>query len=64
MVVVVAPAFFGSYVLLKLIGLVTQLRVSAQDEDTGLDISEYGEKAHAQEFTASTLSLYRLTTGN
>jgi Amt family ammonium transporter len=46
-VIVVAFAFFGSYALLKLVGLVTPLRVSAQDEDTGLDISEHGEEAYA-----------------
>jgi ammonia channel protein AmtB len=33
--VVVAFALFGAYVPLKLIGLVTPLRISAEDEDTG-----------------------------
>ena len=37
---VVAPfAFFGSYALLKVINVFSPLRVSAEEEDTGLDIS-------------------------
>ena len=35
-----------SFVLLKLISLVVPLRVSAADEDTGLDLSNHGEEAY------------------
>ena len=44
---VVAPfAFFGSYALLKVINVFSPLRVSAEEEDTGLDISLHGEEAY------------------
>jgi Amt family ammonium transporter len=46
-VIVAAFAFVGSYVLLRLINLVTPLRVSPQDEDAGLDLSQMGEEAYA-----------------
>jgi len=46
-VIVAAFAFVGSYVLLRLINLVTPLRVSPQDEDAGLDLSQHGEAAYA-----------------
>jgi Amt family ammonium transporter len=46
-VVVAAFAFVGSYVILKAINLVTALRVSAEDEETGLDLSQHGEDAYA-----------------
>ena len=46
-VAVVAPfAFFGSYLLLKLVNVFSPLRVSLQAEDTGLDLSEHGEEAY------------------
>jgi len=46
-VIVAAFAFVGSYVLLRLINLVMPLRVSPQDEDAGLDLSQHGEEAYA-----------------
>ncbi|HEY4346576.1 MAG TPA: ammonium transporter [Gaiellaceae bacterium] len=42
-----AYAFAGTYVLLRLIGLVAPLRVSTRDEGMGLDIAEHGEEAYA-----------------
>jgi len=46
-VAVVAPfAFFGSYLLLKLVNIFSPLRVSPEAEDTGLDLSEHGEEAY------------------
>ncbi len=46
-VVVVAPfSFFGSYALLKVINVFSPLRVSPEEEDTGLDISQHGEEAY------------------
>ena len=35
-----------SFVLLKLISVAVPLRVSAADEDTGLDLSNHGEEAY------------------
>ncbi len=45
-VVVALFAFFGSYLLLKLVDLFSPLRVSPQAEDAGLDLSEHGEEAY------------------
>jgi len=46
-VAVVAPfAFFGSYLLLKVINVFSPLRVSPEAEDAGLDLSEHGEEAY------------------
>jgi Amt family ammonium transporter len=45
-VVVGAFAFFGSYLLLKLVNVFSPLRVSPQAEDAGLDLSEHGEEAY------------------
>jgi len=42
---VVPFAFFGSYLLLRLVNIVSPLRVSEQAEDAGLDLSEHGEEA-------------------
>ena len=39
-------SFVGSFVLLKLIGLVMPLRATAENETTGLDISLHGEEAY------------------
>ncbi len=36
----------GTYLLLKLVGLFTSLRVSEEQEDDGMDISELGENAY------------------
>ncbi|HZY95233.1 MAG TPA: ammonium transporter [Candidatus Bathyarchaeia archaeon] len=46
-VVVFAFAFSGSFVLLKIIGSFTKLRVTAGEEETGLDMSQHGEEAYA-----------------
>jgi Amt family ammonium transporter len=35
-----------SFILLKLIGLVVPLRAKADDEASGLDISQHGEEAY------------------
>ena len=40
-------AFFGSYFLLKIIGFITPLRVSPEEEALGLDESQHGEEAYA-----------------
>jgi Amt family ammonium transporter len=46
-VVVAAFAFVGSYVLLKVIGFATPLRVSPGEEAEGLDLSQHGEEAYS-----------------
>jgi ammonium transporter, Amt family len=45
-VVVAAFAFVGSYVLLRVINIFTPVRVSAKEEDAGLDMSQHGEAAY------------------
>lgn len=44
--IVVPFAFFGSYLLLKLVNVFSPLRVSEEAEDAGLDMSEHGEEAY------------------
>lgn len=44
MVVASVFAFFGSLLLLKITDMISPLRVSAEDEVIGLDISQHGEK--------------------
>ena len=46
-VVVTAFAFCGSFVLLKVINFFTPLRVSAEEEEKGLDESQHGEDAYS-----------------
>jgi Amt family ammonium transporter len=47
--VVAVFAFVVSFLLLKLVGLVSPLRVSAEEEEMGLDESQHGEKAYAED---------------
>jgi ammonium transporter, Amt family len=47
--VVTAFAFFGSFLLLKLVGVITPLRVTVEEEEAGLDISQHGEDAYGTE---------------
>ncbi len=47
-VVVAAFAFFGSFVLLKIIDKVSPLRVSSEEEERGLDQSQHGENAYSE----------------
>jgi Amt family ammonium transporter len=56
--VLTAPvyAFVGTYVLLRLIGLFSPLRVSERDEGLGLDITQHGEEAYVQGDGAILLS--------
>jgi Amt family ammonium transporter len=44
--VVAAYSFFGSYLLLKVINIFSPLRVSSEEETTGLDLSQHGEEAY------------------
>lgn len=45
-VVVAGFAFVGSYVLLRIIGWLTPLRVTPGEEAQGLDLSQHGEEAY------------------
>ncbi len=44
--VVAAFSFFGSYALLRFINLFTRVRVSPEEEEAGLDLSQHGEEAY------------------
>jgi Amt family ammonium transporter len=44
--VVAAFSFCGSYMLLKVVNWVSPLRVSSEEEDAGLDLSQHGEEAY------------------
>ena len=44
----IAYSAVGTLVLLKLVGLVIPLRIEANDEGLGLDISQHGEEAYAR----------------
>ncbi len=46
-VVVGLYSFIGSYLILKLVGLITPLRVTVEEELAGLDMSQHGEHAYA-----------------
>jgi Amt family ammonium transporter len=39
-------SFFGSYLLLRLVDVFSPLRVSPEEEDAGLDLSQHGEEAY------------------
>ncbi|HEU6448801.1 MAG TPA: ammonium transporter [Verrucomicrobiae bacterium] len=42
----IALAGIGTFVILKIVGAVTTLRVSQEDEFVGLDLSQHGERAY------------------
>ena len=44
--VVSAFAFAGTYVLLRLVDKFSPLRVTAKEEEDGLDLSQHGEEAY------------------
>ncbi|MGZ8545249.1 MAG: hypothetical protein ACXWV0_08120 [Flavisolibacter sp.] len=44
LVAVSAFVFGGTWILLRLVNAITPLRVSDEDEATGLDLSQHGEK--------------------
>lgn len=46
-VVVGLYSFIGSYVILKVVGTITPLRVTHEEEEAGLDMSQHGEHAYA-----------------
>ncbi len=44
MAIVVVFVFVGTWVLLRVVNLITPMRVSAEEEEAGLDMSQHGEK--------------------
>ena len=46
--VVAVFSFAGSFLLLKLIGLFMDMRVSREEEEKGLDVSQHGEEAYGE----------------
>jgi ammonium transporter, Amt family len=50
-----AFAAVGTFIIIKVLGLFMELRVSPEQEEQGLDIGEHGEEAYGEEF-ASGLS--------
>src|ERR671932_447646 len=45
-------AAIGTFILLKLLSLVMDLRVKPSEEEQGLDINEHGEEGYGEEFAA------------
>jgi Amt family ammonium transporter len=45
-IVVAVFSFFGSFLLLKILDAFSSLRVSQEEEETGLDLSQHGEEAY------------------
>jgi Amt family ammonium transporter len=46
----------GSFVLLKVVGLIVPLRADARDEDAGLDLMQHGEEAYVHAAGSSSVS--------
>jgi Amt family ammonium transporter len=42
-------AFAGSFILMKIIDRITPLRVSPEEEEKGLDQTQFGEDAYSEE---------------
>jgi len=55
LVVVGSFSFFGSYILYKITDLISPLRVSLEEEDIGLDMSQHLESLEASETQAKTV---------
>ena len=53
LLVVIAFAFVVSFVLLKIVNVFSKLRVTPEEEEKGLDLSECGEEAYNPSDTAS-----------
>ena len=53
-VVAYVLAIVGSYVLIKIVGLFMKVRVDEDEEVSGLDLSEHGERGYAQSFVAGS----------
>jgi Amt family ammonium transporter len=51
--VVVSFAFVVSFVLLKAVNMFSKLRVTPEEEEQGLDLSQFGEEAYHPSGTAS-----------
>jgi len=53
-VVAYVLAIVGSFVLIKIVGLFMKVRVDEDEEVSGLDLSEHGERGYAQSFVAGS----------
>jgi len=53
-VVAYVLAIGGSFVLIKIVGLFMKVRVDEDEEVSGLDLSEHGERGYAQSFVAGS----------
>jgi Amt family ammonium transporter len=51
--VVIAFAFVVSFALLKVVNVFSKLRVTAEEEEKGLDLSQFGEEAYHPSDTTS-----------
>jgi ammonium transporter, Amt family len=59
--ITVALAAIGTMVLLKLVDLIIGLRVSAEDEIQGLDLSQHGEEGYNLDLDVTSVGLIRRT---
>ena len=46
MALVYGLAALGTFIILKVVDAVIGLRVSAEEEDSGLDLTQHGERAY------------------
>jgi Amt family ammonium transporter len=56
-------AAVGSFILIKIVGAITPLRVKPMEEDQGLDINEHGEEGYGDEFAAGLSFVDETATG-
>ena len=47
MVVTVVFCFVGTYIILKIVDAIVGLRVSSEEEELGLDLSQHDERAYS-----------------
>ncbi len=53
-----AYAALGTYIILKVIEVFMPLRVTAEEEEYGLDLTQHGEEAYSELFAAASLMPY------
>ena len=47
MVVTVVFCFVGTYIILKIVDAIVGLRVSSEEEELGVDLSQHDERAYS-----------------
>lgn len=60
---VIAFSVVGTFAIIKVLGLFTNIRVNAQDEDLGLDITQHGEHINSN-FTSAAPALGKVQVKN